>query len=152
MTDERNPTMRTNRPRRPPAPFNLLLGGLAASFVAATVFWTVMTPSTEAANEHAPLWATLAGLACSLLFVVAGIELAREVPWLASAVLYAAGFTALWTLPLSLTAGPRWVAALGFGTLTITCALLGFRRFGHNPDLFGRNLTSVKNSHPPVGV
>ena len=69
--------MRTSGRRRPPAPFSLLLGGLAASFVAATVFCTFMTPSTEAANEHAPLWATLAGLACALLFVVAGAQLAR---------------------------------------------------------------------------
>ncbi|MDP2183150.1 MAG: hypothetical protein Q8K99_11360 [Actinomycetota bacterium] len=112
--------------------YGALLGGLMASFVASAVFWALMEPSGEI-GTFAPLIAVLVGIGAAIAFMVGGLYATERLPWLGSALLFASGFTTLWSIPVSFGAQPRWAALAALGVAIATGIAIGWRRFGREP-------------------
>ena len=111
--------------------FGAVLGGLMASFVASAVFGAMANPTGNASFK--PLNALLIGLACAVVFMIGGLYATEKLPWLGSSLLFASGFTALWSVAVSFGAEPRWAVLAALGVATGIGAALGWRRFGHQP-------------------
>jgi hypothetical protein len=82
------------------------------------------------AYEHTALVAGLIGLTCVVAFMIGGLYAADCARWIWSALLFAAGFTGLWSAGTLLSSEPKPVAlaavalAVGVGVFT------GVRRLG----------------------
>ena len=111
--------------------FGALLGGLMASFLALAVFMVLLEPG-GAVGTFAPLIAELVGLACAVVFMVGGLYASERLPWLGSALLFASGFTTLWSVVVSLSAEPRWAVLVALGVAIAIGVAIGWRRFGRS--------------------
>ena len=111
--------------------FGALLGGLIASFVASAVFGAMAEPAGGAAFQ--PLTALLIGLTCAVAFMIGGLYATEKLPWLGSSLLFASGFTALWSAVVSFGAEPRWAVLAALGVAISVGVVLGWHRFGREP-------------------
>ena len=111
--------------------FGALLGGLIASFVASAVFGALAEPSEGTAFE--PLTALLIGLTCAVMFMIGGLYVTEKLPWLGSSLLFASGFTALWSAVVSFGAEPRWAVLAALGVAIGIGVVMGWHRFGREP-------------------
>ncbi|HET6352369.1 MAG TPA: hypothetical protein VFG89_09610 [Coriobacteriia bacterium] len=93
--------------------YGALMGGLIASMLGILVFGLFLN-STGAVGDRAPLLAMFAGMACVIVLMFAGAYFDGRSAWLTHTMLYASGFTAMWTAALSIGAEPRWAAASGY--------------------------------------
>jgi hypothetical protein len=109
--------------------YGLLLGGLISSFIGMTVFSAVQSPLVSG-SSWVPLVTVVTGVACAIALMVGGLFTTERLPWLGSALLWASGFTTLWSLGVSLGTEPRWVAPLAVGIATAIGIAVGWRRFG----------------------
>jgi len=112
--------------------FSALLGGLMASFVGMAVFWLLSMESAVVA-AFGTLIATLVGMTCAVGFMVGGLCSTERLPWLGSALLFASGFTTLWSVAVSFAAEPRWAVLVALGVAIAMGVFLGWRRFGREP-------------------
>jgi hypothetical protein len=110
--------------------YGLLLGGLISSFIGMTVFFFVSQP-LESGKPWVLLATVLTGIACAGALMVGGLFTTERLPWLGSALLWASGFTTLWSLAVSFGAEPRWVTPLALGVAIAMGVAIGWRRFGH---------------------
>lgn len=114
--------------------YSALLGGLMASFVGMAVFWLLsMQAPTIAA--FGTLIATLVGMTCAIGFMVGGLCSTERLPWLGGALLFASGFTALWSVAASFTTEPRWAVLVALGVAIAMGVFLGWWRFGREPQV-----------------
>jgi hypothetical protein len=109
--------------------YGLLLGGLISSFIGMTVFSVVFGP-LESGRSWVPLATVLVGIACVGALMAGGLFTTERLPWLGSALLWASGFTTLWSLAVSFGAEPRWVTPLALGVAIAVGVGIGWRRFG----------------------
>jgi hypothetical protein len=117
------------RPRRSDAfevVYGAVIGGLMASFVAVAVFSLFM--DTDTGNP--PLLAVVIGLVSAAGFLAAGLSGTRRAPWLGTSFLFAAGFSALWSVALSMSVDQKWFTVLALGVVLAAGVWLGQRRFG----------------------
>ncbi len=109
--------------------FGALLGWLIASLIGVAVVWG-LTNAPESAYEHTALAAGLIGLVCVVAFMIGGVYAIDCARWIGSTLLFAAGFTAIWSASILLSSEPKPVAlaavalAVGVGVFT------GVRRLG----------------------
>ena len=115
-----------------PPPFSAVLGGMAAALVALLVF-SALVQSTGGTDDSAPLVAALIGIAATTTFLVGGLYLTVSLPWLASALVFAGGFTALWSTGASFAAEPRLPALLALGAAIVLVMAFGWRRLSRAP-------------------
>jgi len=113
--------------------YGVLLGGLMAAFVASAVSWLVQDP-TGAVAQNGVLTSVLVGLGCAVTFMVGGLYAAERVPWLGGPLLFASGFTALWSVALSFGAEPRWAVLVALGVAVAMGVTIGWRRFGREQE------------------
>jgi hypothetical protein len=117
------------RRSEPQGVYSVLLGGLMASFVASVVFRILVLP--DGANSSvAPLASVLVGLTCAIAFMVGGLYANERLPWLADSLLFASGFTTLWSVAVSFGAEPPWATSVALGVAIATGVTIGWRRFG----------------------
>lgn len=109
--------------------YGLLLGGLISSFIGMTVFSVVAGPLGDG-RSWVPLATVLIGIACAAALMLGGLYTTERLPWLGSALLWASGFTTLWSLAVSFGAEPRWVTPLALGVAIAMGIRIGWRRFG----------------------
>jgi FtsH-binding integral membrane protein len=109
--------------------YGVLLGGLMASFVASVVL-RMLVPPDGATSSLAPLVSVLVGLACAVAFMVGGLYATERLPWLGSSLLFASGFTTLWSVAVSFGAEPPWVTSVALAVAIATGVTIGWRRFG----------------------
>jgi hypothetical protein len=109
--------------------YGVLLGGMMASFVASVVL-RLLVPQDGSTSAVAPLVAVLVGLTCAIGFMVGGLYATERLPWLGSSLLFAAGFTTLWSVAVSFGAEPPWVTPVALGVAIATGVTIGWRRFG----------------------
>jgi hypothetical protein len=109
--------------------YSALLGGLMAALVASVVIAAVVDPS-GGSPEIVPIVAALIGMGAAILFMVAGMLASDRVPWLGGSLLFASGFTTLWTLVISFAAEPRWAIPAVLAIAIAVGLTLGRRRFG----------------------
>jgi uncharacterized protein YneF (UPF0154 family) len=115
--------------------YGALLGGLMASFVAFAVFTALVgSEGIGAGDAVGPLVAVLVGVACAVVFMVGGLFTTEKAPWLGSALLFASGFTTLWTVVLSSVVEQRWVVLLALGVAIATGVVIGWFRFRREPE------------------
>lgn len=108
--------------------YSALIGGLMASFVAVVVFtWLANSGNGESATGLVPV---LTGLGAAGGFMFAGMLVAERLPWLSGGLLFASGFTALWSVAMSFGAEPRWVVVVALGAAIVMGVALGWWRFG----------------------
>ncbi len=62
--------------------------------------------------------------------MVGGLYATERLPWLGSALLFASGFTTLWSVAVSFGAEPPWVTSVALGVAIATGVTIGWRRFG----------------------
>ncbi len=109
--------------------FGALLGGLIASLIGVAVVWG-LTSVPQWAYEYTALAAGLIGLTCVTAFMIGGLYAIDCARWIGSTLLFAAGFTAIWSASILLSSEPKPVAlaavalAVGVGVFT------GVRRLG----------------------
>ena len=113
--------------------YGALLGGLMASFVSTAVFWLMQDP-TGVVAKYGVLVAVLMGLGCAVAFMVGGLYTTERVPWLGGSLLFASGFTALWSVGISFGAEPRWAVLVALGVAIPMGVTVGWRRFGHESE------------------
>lgn len=109
--------------------FGAVLGGLIASLTGSVVFSILQDPGLSTSN-----WVMIAvvafGMLAAITYMVVGMAIPERLRWLGVALLWASGFTTIWTVLVSLSLEPRWVmpavlaAAVGIGVT------IGWRRFG----------------------
>jgi len=109
--------------------FGALLGGMIASFIAMVVF-TLGVGQTGSSSASFPLVAVGIGLGCAVALMVGGLYVTDRLPWLASTLLFASGFTTIWSVAVSISAEPRWVALVALGVAIAIGVTAGLRRFG----------------------
>jgi len=126
--------------------YSALIGGLMASFVAVVVFTWLYNNDSGSGHPSAMLPPVLAGLAAAGLFMVIGMIAAEHMPWLSGGLLFASGFTALWSVALSFTVEPRWVVVLALGVGIGMGIALGRWRFGSG------DRDSASDSLPAAGA
>ncbi len=112
--------------------YGALLGGLMASFVGMAAFWLLSVESVTV-NAFGTLVATLGGMTCAIGFMVGGLCSTARLPWLGSALLFASGFTTLWSVAVSFAAEPRWAILVALGVAIAMGVFLGWWRFGREP-------------------
>jgi hypothetical protein len=109
--------------------FGALLGWLIASLIGLALVW-VLTSVPGWAYEHLALAAGLIGLFCVVAFMIGGVYAIDCARWIGSTLLFAAGFTGLWSAGVLMSSEPKPVAlaavalAVGVGVFT------GVRRLG----------------------
>jgi MFS family permease len=111
--------------------YSLLIGGLMASFVAYCVF-TWIADTSGSVGSWRTLASVLVGLGSAGLFMVAGMLLTERLPWLTSGLLFASGFTALWSIAVSFTVDSKWVVVTALGSAIALGVGLGWWRFGRH--------------------
>jgi hypothetical protein len=109
--------------------FGALLGGMIASFIAMVVF-TLGVGQTGSSSSSFPLVAVGIGLACAVALMVGGLYVTDRLSWLASTLLFASGFTTIWSVAVSIGAEPRWISLVALGVAIATGVTAGLRRFG----------------------
>lgn len=109
--------------------YGLLLGGLISSFIGMTVF-TVVDGPLAGVGSHVPLVIVVTGIVCAIWLMVGGLFTTERLPWLGSALLWASGFTMLWSLAVSFATEPRWVTAVAIGFVVAIGIVVGWHRFG----------------------
>ncbi len=109
--------------------YGLLLGGLISSFIGMTVF-TVAHGPLAVFESYVPLVIVVTGIVCAIWLMVGGLFTAERFPWLGSALLWASGFTTLWSLVVSFVTEPRWVTPVAVGFATVIGIAIGWHRFG----------------------
>jgi|GEM_PF-2998417 len=112
--------------------YSVLLGGLMASFVASAIF-NVLTDPTGALGRSGVLTSVLVGLGCAVALMVGGLYASERETWLGGSLLFASGFTALWSVAVSFGAEPRWAVLVALGVAVAIGVTIGWRRFGHEP-------------------
>jgi hypothetical protein len=111
--------------------YGAVAGGLLSAFIAMSVVDIFLaTDSTMSASSMMSLYAAIAGLACALALMVGGMMAAERFSWLGTALLFASGFTALWSIALSFSMEQRWASLLALGVATVLGIGLGWWRFG----------------------
>lgn len=108
--------------------YSALLGGLIASLLGILVFSFLDAPGP--AGNSAPMTAMFIGIASVIVFMVGGVYCEGQVTWLAHTLLFASGFTAIWTAALSIGAEPRWAVAAVYVVTILFGIWLGVWRFG----------------------
>ena len=108
--------------------YGLLLGGLISSFIGMTVFTLVDGP-LAGVGSYLPLVIVVTGIVCAIWLMVGGLFTTERLPWLGSALLWASGFTMLWSLAVSFTTQPRWVTPVAVGVATAIGIVVGWHRF-----------------------
>jgi FtsH-binding integral membrane protein len=106
--------------------YGAVIGGLMASFVAVAVFSVFMDNNTG----NPPLFAVVVGLVSAAGFLAAGLLGTKSVPWLGTSFLFAAGFSGLWSVALSLSVEQKWFTVLALGAVIAAGVWLGAGRFG----------------------
>lgn len=109
--------------------YGLLLGGLISSFIGMTVFSVVAGPLSSG-GSWVPLATVVTGITCAIGLMIGGLFTNERLAWLGSALLWASGFTTLWSLGISFGAEPRWVAPAALGVAIAIGVFIGWRRFG----------------------
>lgn len=109
--------------------FGALLGGMIASFIAMVVF-THGVGQTGSSSSSFPLVAVAVGLSCAVALMLGGLYVADRPSWLASTLLFASGFTTIWSVAVSIGAEPRWVSLVALGVAIAIGVIAGLRRFG----------------------
>lgn len=109
--------------------FGALLGGMIASFIAMVVF-TLGVGETGSSSSSFPLVAVAIGLACAVALMVGGLYVTDRLSWLASTLLFASGFTTIWSVAVSIGAEPRWASLVALGVAITIGVGAGMRRFG----------------------
>jgi len=112
--------------------YSALLGGLMASFVASVAQLMPASPDGST-SPVAALVTVLVGLTCAIAFMVGGLYATERLPWLGSSLLFASGFTTLWSVAASFGAEPPWVTSVALGVAIATGVTIGWRRFGREP-------------------
>jgi len=109
--------------------FGALLGGMIASFIAMVVF-TLGVGENGSSSSSFPLVAVGIGLSCAIALMVGGLYATDRMAWLGSALLFASGFTTIWSVGVSFGAEPRWVALVAMAVAIGVGVVAGVRRFG----------------------
>lgn len=107
--------------------YGALIGGLISSFVGVAVFSVFLN---DTSSSSPPIAAAVTGLVCSALLMVGGMLVADRTPWLGTSLLFGSGFTALWSVALSVSIEQRWFTLLILGVVILAGLWLGKRRFG----------------------
>ena len=110
--------------------FGALLGGMIASFIAMVVF-TLGVGENGSSSSSFPLVAVAIGLSCAIALMVGGLYVTDRMAWLGSAVLFASGFTTIWSVGVSFGAEPRWVVLVAMAVAIAIGVVAGLRRFGN---------------------
>ena len=113
--------------------YGALLGGLIASFVGVAIFGVLSTEAGPVADSAAMI-AMLVGVGCVVVFMIGGVYAREKLPWLARALLFASGFTAIWSGGISFGVQQRWVVVAAFGVAIAVGVTIGLRRFGREPE------------------
>ena len=71
------------------------------------------------------------GLSCAIALMVGGLYVTDRMAWLGSAVLFASGFTTIWSVGVSFGAEPRWVVLVAMAVAIAIGVVAGLRRFGN---------------------
>jgi FtsH-binding integral membrane protein len=116
--------------------YGVLLGGLMASFVASVVL-RMLVPPDGSTSAVAPMVTVLVGLTCAIAFMVGGLYATERLPWLGGSLLFASGFTTLWSVAVSFGAEPPWVTSVALGVAVATGITIGWRRFGREAKAAG---------------
>ena len=112
--------------------FGALLGGMMASFVALAVLMALQDANGVVAT-YSSLISVLAGLVCAIAFMAGGLYAMGRIPWLGSSLLFASGFTTLWSVAVSFSAEQRWAVLAALGVAIATGAVMGWRHFERDP-------------------
>jgi hypothetical protein len=112
--------------------FGALLGGMIASFVGLGLV-TFMSMDLGWSSESVALVSSLVGLTFAVVFMVAGLAVADRLAWLGGALLFASGFTTIWSAGMSLTTGRQWIGLVALGVAIAIGVTIGWRRFGRTP-------------------
>jgi hypothetical protein len=112
--------------------YGAVLGGLGASVLGVAVFWG-LTRAPQSVQAYMGLIAALIGLTFTGVFMVGGLYAIGSARWVASMLLFAAGFTGLWSVSASLAAEPRPVALAALGVVVAIGVVTGSRRLGSGP-------------------
>ena len=110
--------------------FGMLLGGLLAAFLGgvASLFFFV---ETAGAGSDGPLLPALFGVSALTLIMAAGVLLSDYL-WLASTLLFASGFTGLWSIVASFVAEWDTAVLIAWGVAVVVGAAAGWLRFGRH--------------------
>jgi hypothetical protein len=109
--------------------YGAVVGGLISSFIAITVFTLLVESSSSNSSGIPPLISAAVGLVCAALLMAGGLVASERAPWFGTALLFASGFTALWSVILSFAQQERWVPLIILGVVIIAGVLHGKWRF-----------------------
>jgi hypothetical protein len=112
--------------------FGALLGGMIASFVGLGLV-TFMSMDLGWSSESVALVSSLVGLTFAVVFMIAGLAAVDRLAWLGGALLFASGFTTIWSAGMSLTTGRQWIGLVALGVAIAIGVTIGWRRFGREP-------------------
>jgi hypothetical protein len=110
----------------------MLLGGLIASLVGLvifTVFWGHDVNGSGGGAAQTTMVA-LIGLACAGGLMAAGMVVTDDLPWLAGGLLFASGFTAIWSVAMSFSIDSRWVPIAALSLAIAMGVALGRWKWG----------------------
>jgi hypothetical protein len=109
--------------------YGALLGWLIASLIGVAMVWG-LTNAPQSAYEHTALAAGLIGLSCVVAFMIGGLYAIDCPRWIGSTLLFAAGFTALWSGGMLLSSEPKPVALAAVAAAVGVGVFTGWRRLG----------------------
>jgi hypothetical protein len=126
--------------------FGALLGGMMASFVGLALF-IALQERTGAIATYSALISVLVGLACAIASMVAALRVMGRMPWLGSSLLFASGFTTMWSVALSFNTQQGWAVLAALGVAIATGAIAGWRHFEGSPRAIDPSSEEVAWTH-----
>jgi hypothetical protein len=105
---------------------------MMASFVGLALF-IALQERTGVLATYSTLISVLVGLACAIASMVGGLCVMGRMSWLGSSLLFASGFTTMWSVALSFATQQRWAVLAALGVAIATGAIMGWRHFERSP-------------------
>lgn len=107
--------------------YGALTGGLFSTLIAVAVLTVFLE---NGGDTWETVLGALIGLVAAMVLMASGIVVADRVPWLGTSLLFASGFTVLWSVTISLGAPERWVTLSALAVAVALALALGWWRFG----------------------
>jgi hypothetical protein len=110
--------------------YGSVVGGLISSFVLMGVYIAFIEKAGRAFVSEPPVLAVMVGLLSCICLLAAGLYLSERSGWMGTALLFASGFTALWSTAVGSALPQRWMTLLALGVAIAVGVVMGRWRFG----------------------
>lgn len=129
--------------------YGLVVGGLISTFVLLAVYIVFIEKNLQQLLSGPPMAAVVTGLLGCVILLAAGLYLSERRGWLGTALLFASGFTALWSVAIG-SWKDRSLTLFALGVAVVVGMVMGWWRFGSGAGSAGGSGTGTAGTGVPV--